>query len=330
MCLPLKLLWAGPLALHRDHAGPHCLATHRRLRDPGATMGRRAILSLGQGPKLMADDRSHVNIGVIGGAGHMGQWLRSFWLARGTDVAWSDRDTLRTNADVVQAADLTFVAVPLRLTPSVIRDLAPIVSEGQCLVSIGSLMQPSAAELASVRGDAVCVHPIFGPTARQYAGLPIAVAGVRGNRWQPWLVESLRAAGMSVSETSPWQHDASMAVTQAMLHGMFVALCGAMSSAGLPPEAALEWASPTMQVQLGLVARILSQDAELYADLVVGNPWAPDRLESLAANLARLAGFARSGDVRAFAEAFRDARATFGESLEHLSLQAEAALDQLT
>lgn len=277
----------------------------------------------------MADDTSDVRIGVIGGAGQMGRWLRGFWQVRGATVLWSDRGSTCTNAGVVEASDLTFVAVPLRATPGLIRALAPVVSVRQCLISIASLMEPSARELAAVSGDALCVHPMFGPTVQRTAGLPIAVAHVHGDRWRDWLVESLRAAGMKVCETSPRQHDASMAVTQAMLHSTFVGFCAAMSNAALPPESALEWASPTMRMQLGLIARILAQDAELYTDLVVGNPQAPDRLDALAGELMRLAGFARAGDTDAFARTFLAARATFGDKLDELSRQAEAALDQL-
>jgi prephenate dehydrogenase len=175
----------------------------------------------------------------------------------------------------------------------------------------------------------LCAHPVFGPTVRSYAGLPVVTAPIHGARWHAWLVEEFTDAGLTVRESNPLDHDASMAIVQASLHSTYVALCRAMAQAGLPATAALEWASPTMQLQLGLVARILDQEPELYADLVVGNALAPARLDALASELRRLADYARDGNRKAFADAFLEARDTFGDQLDELARRAEAALERI-
>ncbi|MGH2345218.1 MAG: prephenate dehydrogenase/arogenate dehydrogenase family protein, partial [Chloroflexota bacterium] len=122
-------------------------------------------------------------IGVVGGAGQMGRWLRRFWEERGYAVSFSDRGTAMTNEGVTRAADLTFVAVPLTQTPAVAEALAPILGSDQALVSIASLMGPSAAALAACTGEALCAHPVFGPAVREVRGLPVVTARVRGERW---------------------------------------------------------------------------------------------------------------------------------------------------
>ena len=267
-------------------------------------------------------------IGVVGGAGQMGQWLRRFWAGRGLEVRHSDRGTSPSNEEIAGWADLIFVAVPLGETPPVLRTLAPLLAPRQALISIASLMGPSADALALGVGEAICAHPVFGPTVREYRDLPVVMAQLRGKRWGDWLAAELRRAGLAVRESSPAEHDQAMAVVQALLHSLYVALCQTMSGAGLGPVAALEWASPTMHLQLGLVARILGQDPELYADLVVGNSWSPELLEGLADSLRKLASFARAGDREAFAGAFATARASFGDQAAGLSEQAEAALER--
>jgi prephenate dehydrogenase len=188
-------------------------------------------------------------------------------------------------------------------------------------------MEPSVVELGALRGESMCAHPVFGPTVRRATGLPIAVAGVRGDRWRHWLINVLTEAGLDVLETTPQEHDASMAIVQAMLHSTYVALCRAMSAAALPPTAAFAWGSPTLRLQLGLVARILGQDPNLYADLVVGNPHSPARLEELATELNRLADLAREGDRAGFAAVFNAARESFGDRVDDLANRAEAALE---
>lgn len=270
-----------------------------------------------------------VRIGVVGGAGQMGNWLRRFWQDRGFEVRYSDRDTPLSNEDVVRWAQLTFVSVPLHATPAVLRELASGVVGDRALVSIASLMGPSAEALAGVPAEAICAHPVFGPTVTGTASLPVVVAPVRGERWSQWLVQTLRAAGLSVHVSTPQAHDTKMALVQAMVHSLYVALCQTLCAAELPPPEALPWSSPTMHLQLGLAARILSQDAELYADLVVDNPRAPEGLELLSSKLQHLAALARAGDRAGFIAAFADARESFAGTRESLATDAEAALAQL-
>jgi prephenate dehydrogenase len=269
-------------------------------------------------------------IGVVGGEGQMGRWLRRFWEERGYVVSYSDRGTAVTNVEVARTADLTFVAVPLSSTPAVAKALAPIVGADQALISIASLMGPSAAALAGCAGEALCAHPVFGPSVREIRGLPVVTARVRGEHWASWLVERLREAGMTVRETTPPEHDKAMAVVQALLHSLYVALSRTMSDVGMDPARALDWASPTLRLQLGLTARILSQDPGLYAGLVVGNPWAPELLEGLAASLTELAALARAGDEDGFAAAFTQAHQSFGDLGPELSDRAEAALERFS
>ena len=270
-----------------------------------------------------------IRIGVVGGEGQMGRWLRRFWERRGCAVQSSDRGTGRTNAEVAAWADLCFVAVGLGATPEVIRAVAPHVPQAGALVSIASLMVPSAAALAAAPCEGICAHPVFGPSAEAVRGLPWVIAPIRGNARAAWLSGELRDAGFSVRSSSAAAHDAAMAVVQALLHSLYVALAEGMAAGGLGPGQALAWASPTMRMQLALMARILEQDSALYADLVVGNEAAPAVLEGLAASLQRLAALARSGDRAGFAAAFRAARASFGEAAAPLAADAEAALARL-
>jgi prephenate dehydrogenase len=269
-----------------------------------------------------------VGIGIVGGEGQMGRWLRRFWEDRGHPVLVSDLDTTLSNEDVVRRSDVTFVAVPLRATPEVLRSLGPVLPEGRALVSVASLMAPSAKALSASPGETLCAHPVFGPTVTVTSGLPVVVAPVRGERWIAWLSEELRAAGLEVRLSTPAEHDASMAVVQAMLHSLYVALCEAMGAAGLPVQDALPWASPTLRLQLALMARILGQDPDLYADLVVGNALAPACLDALAAALGHLAALARAGDLAGFASAFRAAREAFGPHGPDLAVRAEQALER--
>ena len=91
---------------------------------------------------------------------------------------------LRTVAiPAAELAQLTFVAVPLHLTPAVLQDLREDVRTDAALVSIASLMGPSAAAMAGMAGEGICAHPVFGPTVTSLAGLPVVISSARPGRW---------------------------------------------------------------------------------------------------------------------------------------------------
>ncbi len=79
-------------------------------------------------------------VGIAGGQGGIGSFFARRLAATGCTVLISDRATALTNADLAAQCDLCLVAVPLRLTPAVLAQMAPHVPPGGALVSLGSLM----------------------------------------------------------------------------------------------------------------------------------------------------------------------------------------------
>src|SRR5581483_10882286 len=149
-------------------------------------------------------------IGIAGGHGGMGSLFARLLGAAGASVLLSDRATPLRNADLVDRCDLTLVAVPLRATPDVLAELAPRVRPQATLCSLGSLMEPAAAALEACPGEAFLLHPLFGPGHKRLHGATLALAVLRGGRWQEWLLSWLRAAGAGVVTTTPGEHDRTM------------------------------------------------------------------------------------------------------------------------
>ena len=52
-------------------------------------------------------------IGIIGGAGKMGEWFRAFFNSLGIKVIIADIGTPLSNIEVAQKADIVMVAVPI-------------------------------------------------------------------------------------------------------------------------------------------------------------------------------------------------------------------------
>ncbi len=258
-------------------------------------------------------------VGIVGGRGGIGSLFARLLGAAGATVLVSDRDTTLHNVELPARCDLTLVAVPLRATPAVLAELAPLTRPGAALVSLASLMEPSAAALESCRGDALFLHPLFGPGRRDPRGTTLAFAALRGRGdtgQGGWLLAALRGQGATIVDTTPAEHDRAMAVAQVLLHGGYAALAPILSRR-LPGPDPLAWVTPTLRAQLALMSRILRQDPALYGDLLALNRHTPAAIDELIGRLVELRGAARNGPdaVAAIFAAARDGLGPVGPSL---------------
>jgi prephenate dehydrogenase len=246
----------------------------------------------------------------------MGSLFARLLTAAGATVHISDRDTPLDNAALAERCDLNLVAVPLRVTPAVLAELAPRLRPGAALASLGSLMEPSLPVLQECTGEAFLLHPLFGPGRKTLHGAALALAPLRAGPHGEWLLDVLRQQGAGIVETAPEQHDRAMAVAQALLHGSYAALAPQIMAA-LPGDDPLAWASPTLRLHLALMSRILHQNPRLYGDLLALNRHTPAAIDALTARLATLRAAVADGPdaVAALFTAARDALGAHGPAL---------------
>lgn len=273
-----------------------------------------------------ADHPARPTIGIVGGRGGIGSLFARLFGADGLDVLISDRDTALRNTDLAARCDLLAVAVPLRVMPDVLREVAPHLAPDAAIVSLGSLMEPAAEALRPCTRQAFLLHPLFGPGRKSLRGATLVCASLRGGAVQDWLLTWLRGQGAHVVTSTPEEHDRTMAVAQALLHGNYAALAPQIMRR-LPAEDPLAWTSPTLRLQLGLMARILRQDARLYGDLLALNRHAAAAFDELIERLTALRQAMAAGPD-AVEELFSTAGADLGPLGADLAAEGDRALGE--
>lgn len=250
--------------------------------------------------------------GIIGGTGKMGKLFAPVFARAGYDVLTSGRSTDLSAEDLAEQCDIVIVSVPIRTTVRVIRKIAPLMKEGQLLCDFTSLKtKPIEAMLAS-KADVVGLHPMFGPTVSSLKNQTIIVCPARvDDRKLSDLVAIFRSEGARCTIATPEEHDRMMAVVQGLTH--YVTLCMAESIRKLSIDigATEEFTSPVYQIELSLIGRLLSQDPELYADILEENPYVPEVLAACRESAADLEAIVRRRDAPGF-------RAFFEENSRHL------------
>jgi prephenate dehydrogenase len=268
---------------------------------------------LAPGAPLPAESDSQESpplVGIVGGKGQMGRWFARFFAERGCEVLVSDRDTTLTNGDLAARCAIVVVCVPIRVTPAVLQEVVAAAGRDTLVVSTASLMMLALPQLRRAQGEALCLHPLFGPMTAASGQIAVNAPVRHGPRGR-WLVGALTEAGILVRDMTPEEHDRAMASVQVMQHACFVAFANALASSDLVVPAALGVATPTFRLFLALAARILSQDAGLYGDIVTLNPHASTALGAFQSALAEVRATAESCDAAAFERLFARARAYF-------------------
>lgn len=236
-------------------------------------------------------------IGIVGGKGRMGAWLAVYLGQNGYPVRVADTQDSPVSEDFVGACQVLILAVPLSQVEPVMQLIGPHTREDGVVIDIASLKQePLNSMLAHAKGEVIGCHPLFGPGAGSLEDQTVFVCPGRGRRWLSWLRGLLERGGARVVEMEPGQHDRLMARVQTMRHLLLVGLGKALMDLEFDPAGDLPNSGPWFRTLLRLLGQQTQQPPELYADLALNNPAAPQAVEALSQALSGISALLSSGD----------------------------------
>ena len=225
-------------------------------------------------------------VGLIG-FGQFGQLaaqvLKSHFEVCVTDPAPTAEATARevgvafgTLADAA-SCDVVIFAVPVVAMQAVFAAAAPHLRPGALAIDVGSVKMAPARwmiELLPAHVDLVATHPLFGPQSARTGldGLRLVVCPIRGDRHDK-VVAFGRSLGLTVTVTTPEEHDREMAYVQALTH-----LIGrSLVNLGIPDE---QLKTASYQHLLELCALIGADTFELFTAIQTQNPFAAEVVEA--------------------------------------------------
>jgi len=214
-------------------------------------------------------------IGIIGGAGKMGEWFRAFFNSLGIKVIIADIGTPLSNIEVAQKADIVMVAVPIRKAVEVIKEIRSAVKKDALLCDITSLKTEPVQAMAKAASGVLGTHPLFGPLFQDMKGQKIIFCPVpgKGSHWVKFLENIFTKNGAQIIMMSPQEHDWQMAIAQALTHFVNINLAQTFFSQKFNPNSS--FLTPVFRLQALIIGRILSLGAQLCCDIEMENPYFP-------------------------------------------------------
>ncbi|HYG05784.1 MAG TPA: prephenate dehydrogenase [Stenotrophomonas sp.] len=271
-------------------------------------------------------------VGIVGSAGAYGRWLSEFLRTRmGLEVLGHDPADPASLAEeeLLERAQVLVFSAPIRLTPDVIAHYTALAGgreRGQLWLDVTSIKQAPVAAMLASQAEVVGLHPMTAPPkSPTLKGRVLVVCEARLDHWRPWLTQLCTALEAECVPATPEHHDRVMALVQGMVHATHLAQAGVLRDyAPLLGElqALMPFRSASFELDTAVIARILSLNPAIYEDIQFGNPYVPEMLDRLLAQLATLRELVRQGDDAArlrFREQFLQANR---EALAPASLAA--------
>lgn len=257
-----------------------------------------------------------LTVGIIGGRGTLGKIFKRFFRNYGCKVLISGRKTKLTSIELVKKSDIIIFSVPINVTVNVIRGVLPYTRKEQLLMDFTSIKEQPIKEMMKSKASVIGLHPMFGKVY-SLKGKTIIVVPNRPGRWLNWLLPLFKNERINIKITTAKKHDKIMAVLQGLIHFNFITISSTLREISrknnVKIDDLLEYGGIIYRMRLGMIARILSQDPELYADIAMLNKNTKKAFEKYKEMTKKLNSIIRKKDKKKFKKLFNDSALFFGK-----------------
>ncbi len=258
---------------------------------------------------------------LVGGAGHMGRWLATYFQSRGNEVVVCDpagplegftyAPELKS---AIAQADVVAVSVPMSVANGVLEEIASLRPRA-LVFDICSIKAPVEKTLRAMGASGLRVagvHPMFGPHLWPLSSGAIAFSDC-GNAVAVLEAKDLfRASGAAFVDVSLDHHDELMAFLLGVSHLSLLTFARTVAD-GPFDLAGLRRPAGTTFSRLSVAARgLLDDPPELLRDVQALNPHTSDIHRRMRKALDEWQRAAEDSDGEDFARMVEQARAYFG------------------
>lgn len=265
---------------------------------------------------------------AIIGAGEMGGWFAKLFCNNSDwEVKITDKDKSKAehvsgetgakvsgdNKEAVEWADIVLVAVPIEVTPEVIKEVTPHLKRDALLLDIASVKESivDTMKRLDVDSELASVHPLFGPGADDLAGKNIISIPInRGKKYQS-LKKIFSDQGAKIMEMEAMEHDHMMSITQSLTHFILLIYLSAINS--MEDSLKTETLQTPMFKQLFELSKaFLKENPEVCGDIQTENKYSQKARSTVLESCRQLDRALQVKDVQVISEVFEKARKRLG------------------
>ncbi len=272
-------------------------------------------------------------IGIIGGTGILGTIFKKFFEEQGHKVLISGRHTELTPKQMIEQSDVVIFCVPIGVTAETIKAMIPYIREDQLLMDFTSVKSFPIEEMLKSKASVIGLHPMFGKV-ESVKGKTLIIVPARPGDWQEWVVNLFEKGNMNVKITTADKHDKIMSVLQGLIHFNYISLSHTLKEEadkmGIGIDELLDYGGVVYKLRLGMAARILQQDPNLYADLAMYNKETRKRIAENMKQAEKLKDIIEENDKEEFVKYFKEGNDFYGDFGEEAIKDSVFVIEELS
>ena len=263
---------------------------------------------------------------VIGGEGQLGRVFVDLFTRSGYQVTIFEERDWPNKENILADADVVIVAVPIRLTAMVIKQLGNL-PPSCILADVTSIKSSPVYEMMKVHsGPVVGLHPMFGPDVAGLVKQTIIVCDGRMSDQYLWLLEQFQVWGAKIYPIDENTHDEAMSMVQVMRHFSTIAYGYHLMTEGADIAQLVDMSSPIYRLELIMVGRLFAQDPILYTDIIFANSDNVAMMKRFAYRFLALLEDVEMSDKEAFVSMFNQVADWFGDYADIFLQESKAML----
>ena len=287
-----------------------------------------------------------MKIAVIGGTRGLGEWIARFLKSKGFNITVTGRDKINgervskklgvdytsNNIHAASEADVVIVSVPIDVTPSTLKEVAPVLKKGSLLMDVTSVKEePSKImqEYAPSGVEVLPIHPMFGPRIRSLDGQVIAVTPLNKGKWYNSVYKFFEEENARIIVTTPEIHDQMMSIVQGLTHLAYISIAATIERLDVDIKESRKFASPIYDLMVDMIARIVAQNPYLYYSIQTHNRYTKKTHETFISIYKELNRMISSGNEEGFVKVMGSA-AKHMDDLEAALGRSDKAISALT
>ena len=260
---------------------------------------------------------------IVGGKGHMGQWLAQFFLSLGHEVtvfdptntseAASEVEEVNSLKEAVLSSQYIILATPLSKTAEIVEEIIKYQPKG-LLVEICSLKSPVRESIQNAIDAGLrvsSIHPMFGPSAQVLAGKNIVVCEGNGLETEDIVNNVLSSTSAKLVYLGMTEHDQLMSYVLGAAHIANIAFANLVSRSSFPTHQVSAVAGTTFQEQMKVSQEVIEENQNLYFEIQSLNKQSEAVIEQLEGIVKDLRNSIKTQDKQAFKDIMEEARVYF-------------------
>lgn len=227
--------------------------------------------------------------------------------------------------------DLVILALPEMVALKFIQSIDPVLESETLVVDTLSVKSNISAKVKSLSLDVeyLSINPMFAPSIGFLNQTVLAVPIKTGSRTMEFL-SLLGTWGTTIKTLTAEEHDLATAQLQSLTHATIMAFGLALAKGGYDINQLLSIASPPHKVMLSLIARILGGSPDVYRDIQLNNPYAPEVRQELADSIQEIETLVTQGSESDFSELFDTFRTLLATQQDALAEQCKNIFKSLS